>query len=70
MKTKKIEMFTLETARKRTGMNQIEAAKALNVSVSTLRNYENGKTQPDVQTIKLMESLYGVPFNQLIFLES
>lgn len=63
-----MEKFTLKTARDRKGLNQSEAAKALGISVSTLANYEIGKTYPDVPAIRRIEALYGVSYNQLIFL--
>ena len=63
-----MEMFTLKTARDRKGLTQAEAANVLEISVSTLANYEIGKTFPDVPAIKRIEKLYGVSYNQLIFL--
>lgn len=64
----RIEMFTLRVAREKAGFTQKEAADVLKISPDTLRNYETGKSQPDVQMIKKIEALYHVPFSQLIFL--
>lgn len=64
----RVEMFTLRTAREIAGLNQAEAASMLEVSPDTLRNYESGKTQPDVLMIKKIEALYNIPFDRLIFL--
>lgn len=66
----RVEMFTLKTARDRAQISQKDAAAFLGVSVDTLRNYEVGKSQPDAVMIKKIEELYGVRFDQLIFLES
>ncbi len=66
----RIEMFTLKTARDRAQISQKDAAAFLGVNVDTLRNYEVGKSQPDALMIKKIEELYGVRFDQLIFLES
>lgn len=66
----RIEMFTLKTARDRAQISQKDAAAFLGVNVDTLRNYEVGKSQPDALMIKKTEELYGVRFDQLIFLES
>ncbi len=63
-----IEMFTLKTAREKSGITQNDAARLLEISVDTLRNYETGKTYPDALMIKKIEALYGIPFRQLIFL--
>ena len=64
----RIEMYTLRVAREKTGLTQKEAAKKLDITPDTLRNYETGKYKPDVQMIKKIEALYNVPFSQLIFL--
>jgi transcriptional regulator with XRE-family HTH domain len=58
----------LSAARINSGMTQAEAAKKLGISVDTLGNYERGKSFPDVPIIKRIEALYGIPFNDIIFL--
>lgn len=58
---------TLKTARELKKLSQEEAAKLIGVSVDTLSNYERGKTFPDVKTLKRIEEVYGVSYNQLIF---
>lgn len=63
-----IEKLTLKTARDRIKLSQIEAAKALGISVDTLSNYERGKSFPDVRMLRKIEHLYHVNYNQLIFL--
>ena len=47
---------------------QEEAAKLIGVSVDTLGNYERGKSYPDVPVLRKIEDVYGVPYEQLIFL--
>lgn len=64
------EKLTLRTARDKAKINQIDAAKLLGLSVSTLRNYETGKTFPNVNTIHKMEELYNVSYDQIIFLQN
>jgi transcriptional regulator with XRE-family HTH domain len=59
---------TLKTARELKKLSQEEAAEQIGVSVDTLSNYERGKTFPDVKTLKRIEEVYGVSYNQLIFL--
>lgn len=63
-----IEKLTLKTARDRARLSQVDAAKALGISVDTLSNYERGKSFPDVLTLKKIEALYDVNYSQLIFL--
>ena len=46
----------LKNARNAKGLTQSEAAVALNVKGNTIGNYENGKTEPDIDAfIKLCE---------------
>lgn len=60
--------MTLKTARELCGMTQNEAAKRIGVTGDTLRNYEKGKTYPDIPALRKIEEVYGVNYNQLIFL--
>ena len=62
-------MYTLKTARDRLGLSQKEAAKRLGISDDVLSNYERGKTYPNVLMLKKIESVYGVKYDQLLFLE-
>lgn len=63
------QMYTLKTARDRLGLSQKEAAKRLGISDDVLSNYERGKTYPNVLMLKKIESVYGVKYDQLLFLE-
>lgn len=65
-----MEKYTLRTARDIRGLSQKEAAKRIGVSVETLRNYERGKSYPDVPIIKRIESVYEITYDRLIFLKS
>lgn len=58
---------TLKTARELKKLSQEKAAELIGVSVDTLSNYERGKTFPDVKTLKRIEEVYEVSYNQLIF---
>ena len=63
------QRYTLKTARDRLGLSQKEAAKRLGISDDVLSNYERGKTYPNVLMLKKIESVYGVKYDQLLFLE-
>ena len=65
MDNKKI---TLKAARVNSGLTQKEAAKRLNISVKTLQNYEHRNSFPNVAVIKKIEDLYGLDYNNIIFL--
>ena len=58
---------TLKAARVAAGYKQAEAAKRLGCNTGTLASYEAGKTFPDVMMLKKIEILYGVSYNDIIF---
>lgn len=60
--------ITLKAARVNKGLNQAQAAKLLGISKDTLWNYENGRTYPDVPVIKKIEEVYGIGYNDIVFL--
>lgn len=60
--------LTLKEARERRGMKQTEAAEKLGISRDTLSNYERGKSYPDVPVIRKIEQLYGIPYENILFL--
>lgn len=60
--------ITLKAARVNKDLTQAEAAKILGIAVDTLRQYESGKTFPDVPMIRKIESLYSVSYNDINFL--
>ncbi len=59
--------ITLKAARVNADLSQKEAAEALNVNVSTLQNYETGKTIPDWEMVKRIEQVYSFPADFIIF---
>ena len=61
------QKITLKAARVNANMSQREAAAALGVNVSTLQNYESGKTIPDWGMVKRIEEVYSFPADFIIF---
>ena len=59
---------TLKAARVNVELNQKDAAKKLNVSNATLCNWEKGTSFPDAQQIQKICELYGVSYDDIIFL--
>ena len=59
--------ISLEAARVNAKMSQKDAALAMDVNVSTIRNWETGKTSPDADKFKKLCQVYGCPMD-LIFL--
>lgn len=60
--------LTLKALRTNQGLTQQEASKKLGISESTLNNYENFKSFPDVPMIEKILKLYDVKYDDVIFL--
>ena len=60
--------ITLKAARVNAGLSQEEAAKKLEISKKTLCNWENGSSMPRADKIDRICALYGIPYDNLIFL--
>lgn len=60
--------LTLKAARVNAGFTQKEAAEKLGISNVTLCNWEKGVSFPDAQQIQKICELYGVSYDNLIFL--
>lgn len=63
---KKVEI-TLKALRASKNLTQEDIAKKLDISVETWRNYEKGKSFPNVLTIKKIETFFKVPYSEIIF---
>ena len=59
---------SLADARRIKGLTQKEAADAIGISVDSIGNYERGKSYPDIPVLKKIEQVYGVKYDQIIFL--
>ena len=60
--------ITLAAARVNKGYTQMDAAKKLGVSVSTLKNWEKGCYFPKQPQIEKLCTLYGLTYDDIIFL--
>lgn len=59
--------ISLAAARTNAGYTQKQVAEALNVAVSTVRNWELGITTPNVAQAYALCELYGMPIDCLKF---
>ena len=59
---------TLKSIREMRGYKQDEAAKMIGIATDTLRNYEQGKSYPDIPVLRKIEETYNVRYSQIIFL--
>lgn len=51
---------TLRNVRLACGFSQDEVAKVLQINRTTYTYYENGKTTPDVQALRILAEFYGI----------
>ena len=59
--------FTLKAIRIDRGFSQDEAAKLIGISGDTLSNYERGKSFPDIPTLKKIEGVYNIKYENINF---
>lgn len=60
--------ITLKAARINKNIKQAEAAKRIGVSEATISKWERGLCVPNVKFIPKIEEVYGVAYDQLLFL--
>lgn len=63
-----IEKVTLPVARKIAGLTQKGLADEMNVSESTVINWEKGRSEPTVNQAQKISDLTGIPLDSIIFL--
>ena len=59
-------MIGLKTIRKKRKLNQQKVAMDLNISREALSYYENGKRNPDLNTLIAMSNYFNVSIDYLI----
>lgn len=57
--------ITLKAVRVNAGMTQKEWAEVLNVTVDTVLNWENGKSEPKHSQVQKMSELSGIPMDYI-----
>ena len=60
--------ITMKAARVNANLSQATAAKALNIGLKTLQNWESGVTFPRADRLKEICALYGCNLEDIIFL--
>ena len=56
----------LREARKACGLTQKQVATALNVVESCYENWEQGRTEPNIETLRKLGELFGIGLDELI----
>lgn len=62
--------ITIKAARVNKGYTQQEAANLLGTTKDVVSNWERGISFPDVIMLKKIEEVYGVTYQDLLFLHS
>lgn len=58
-------MKNLSKARRKVGLTQLQAANRLGVSIYSIQNWEQGKSEPSLSTFAKMAELYAVSTDEL-----
>lgn len=66
MKMNKVQI-SLKTARMSAGLTLEEVSGKLKVSTVTIKNWENGKTQPRISDAKKLSKLYNIALDDIFF---
>ena len=59
--------ITLRAARVNAGFTQSKVAEKLGISISTIKNWEKGRTFPKQPQIEQLCELYGVAYDNIFF---
>ena len=59
--------ITLKAARINAGLKQIDVANKLSVNITTVSNWESGKTKPSIENFRKLCELYKWPENCIKF---
>lgn len=58
--------LSFKKARQLAELTQEEVAKKLNISTTTLSNWESGKTSPKIKQYKALCSLYNLALDEIL----
>ena len=59
-------MTAIKDARNRAGYKQREVSEALNIPLGTLRRWEQGVNEPDIESLIDLANLYGTSVDALL----
>lgn len=60
--------LTLKALRAQKNWSQKQAAEAVGINPATWYNYEHAKSYPNALTIRKIEKVFGVQYDDIIFL--
>lgn len=59
--------LSIKTLRKEKGLTQDQLAEALHVTRQAVSNWENGKTEPDIETLSQLAEFFEVDIEKIIY---
>ncbi|HEY9635045.1 MAG TPA: helix-turn-helix transcriptional regulator [Coleofasciculaceae cyanobacterium] len=65
MESQEGQPLTLAKLRERANLTQMKLAVALDVSITTISEWENGKTEPRLKHFRLLMEILGCTFEEL-----
>jgi transcriptional regulator with XRE-family HTH domain len=65
MESQEGQPLTLAKLRERASLTQIKLAFALGVSITTISEWENGKSEPRLKHVRLLIEILGCTFEEL-----
>jgi transcriptional regulator with XRE-family HTH domain len=65
MKSQEGQPLTLAKLRERANLTQMKLAVGLGVSITTISEWENGKTEPRLKHVRLLIEILGCTFEEL-----
>lgn len=66
MENRNNALLGLKKLRKEENLNQLKVATDLNISRESLSYYENGKRNPDIQTLKMLSEYFNKSIDYII----
>ena len=66
MDKKKLIGLRIKTMRMTRKMTQVDLAKAINQSQSSITMYETGRREPDFETLEALADVFNVPLSSII----
>ena len=66
MDRKKLIGLRIKTMRKSRKMTQADLALAINQSQSSITMYENGRREPDFETLEALADVFNVPLTSIV----
>ncbi len=62
-----MQMMTIRELREGAGMTQLDLAFAIDVTATTVYNWEKGRAEPRATQLRAMAKLFGVSMDAILF---